>query len=513
MKLNKKMFDLGTTILASKEKNPNAIAIAGIDYNYTYHEWFKKIDTLSGSLKYLGLKKQEKVITLLQNNFEASTIHWACQLNNLIVVPLNWRMKSEEIDFCISNSEASCIFFQEESMDGVELSLEAKKIKQIFVGGNNHKILNISELIKNGNPGNHPEGKSDSYSIILYTSGTTGKPKGVPRTHLAERSAALAHVAQNMYKNGEITLGVMPLYHTMGIRSLISMSLINGTFITQPKFSSLEAIKLINKFKITSLYLVPTLFHELIEDKSFTNNKVKSCKKLGFAGAPMNNGLIKKVMKAFKPIQLVNHYGSSEVYTFTVDQNADKKPGSAGKAGINQRIRVVEIGSKNPQKIVKKNIEGEIIASLKSEESFSGYLKRPDANKKSIIKNWYFTNDIGYIDNNGDLFVTGRVDDMIITGGENVSPIEIENLLSLNKNVLEVVVVGLPDEKWGQRICGFIKRDGNIEFGNLDNHCKESGIANFKRPKEYIFVKEIPKSPTGKILRRKLLAGEYDLDR
>ena len=200
-------------------------------------------------------------------------------------------------------------------------------------------------------------------------------------------------------------------------------------------------------------------------------------------------------------------------YTFTVDQNADKKPGSAGKAGINQRIRVVEIGSKNPQKIVKKNIEGEIIASLKSEESFSGYLKRPDANKKSIIKNWYFTNDIGYIDNNGDLFVTGRVDDMIITGGENVSPIEIENLLSLNKNVLEVVVVGLPDEKWGQRICGFIKRDGNIEFGNLDKHCKESGMANFKRPKEYIFVKEIPKSPTGKILRRKLLAGEYDLDR
>jgi 2-furoate---CoA ligase len=291
------------------------------------------------------------------------------------------------------------------------------------------------------------------------------------------------------------------------------MSLINGTFITQPKFSSLEAIKLINKFKITSLYLVPTLFHELIEDKSFTNNKVKSCKKLGFAGAPMNNGLIKKVMKAFKPIQLVNHYGSSEVYTFTIDQNADKKPGSAGKAGINQRIRIVEIGSNNPQKIVKKNIEGEIIASLKSEESFSGYLKRPDANKKSIIKNWYFTNDIGFIDNNGDLFVTGRVDDMIITGGENVSPIEIENLLSLNKNVLEVVVVGLPDEKWGQRICGFIKRDGNIEFGNLDKHCKESGMANFKRPKEYIFVKEIPKSPTGKILRRKLLAGEYDLDR
>ena len=120
--------------------------------------------------------------------------------------------------------------------------------------------------------------------------------------------------------------------------------------------------------------------------------------------------------------------------------------------------------------------------------------------------------DLGYFDNDGDLFVTGRVDDMIITGGENVSPIEIENILSLNNNVIEVAVVGLPDEKWGQKICAFIKRLGSIENNELNKFCLESGMANFKRPKEYIFVKEIPKSPTGKILRRKLLSGEYEID-
>ena len=308
------------------------------------------------------------------------------------------------------------------------------------------EINNLSKLIKEGNKGNSPEAKSDDYSIILYTSGTTGKPKGVPRTHSAERAAGVAHIAQNLYQQGEITLGVMPLYHTMGIRSLISMTLINGTFIAQPKFSSNDAIDLIEKFKITSLYLVPTLYHELIESNHFTSKKVFTCKKLGFAGAPMNDGLIQKVMNGFNPSQLVNHYGSSEVYTFTVDQNANIKPGSAGKAGINQRIRVVEIGSNNHQKITDPNVEGEIIADLNSDEAFSGYWKRTDADKKSIINNWYFTNDIGYLDQDGDLFVTGRVDDMIITGGENVSPIEIENILSLNKNVLEVVVVGLPDK-------------------------------------------------------------------
>ena len=506
------MLDLGSSFLASTERNPKATAIAGNNFKHTYLEWFSKIDKLAGALKHLGLKKKDKVITLLQNSFEAATIHWACQLNDLILVPLNWRMKTEEIDFCITNSEAKCIIYQDESLYETSKSKNAQSIIKIFVGNKNNKIINIYDLIQNGKSENYPSAKNDSISVILYTSGTTGKPKGVPRTHSAERSSALAHVAQNIYIEGETTLGVMPLYHTMGIRSLISMSLINGAFISQPKFLSSEAISLIEKFGITCLYLVPTLFHDLIEDSEFSKNKVKSCKKLGFAGAPMNNGLIKKVMDAFNPSQLVNHYGSSEIYTFTVDRKANKKPGSAGKAGINQRIKIVEIGSNNPEKTVGRNVEGEIIASLRSEEAFSGYLKRPDADKKSIIDNWYFTSDLGYFDNDGDLFVTGRVDDMIITGGENVSPIEIENILSLNNNVIEVAVVGLPDEKWGQKICAFIKRLGSIENNELNKFCLESGMANFKRPKEYIFVKEIPKSPTGKILRRKLLSGEYEID-
>ena len=506
------MLDLGSSILSSTERIPNSLAIRDKNTKLSYFEWFQKIDALSGSFKSLGLRKGDKIITLLQNNIEAATIHWSCQMNGLIITPLNWRMTSNEIDFCISNSEAKCVIYQQESFVAVKNTTKSNKLINIFVGKNFKEINNLSNLIKDGNKGNSPEAKSDDYSIILYTSGTTGKPKGVPRTHSAERAAGVAHIAQNLYQQGEITLGVMPLYHTMGIRSLISMTLINGTFIAQPKFSSNDAIDFIEKFKITSLYLVPTLYHELIESNHFTSKKVFTCKKLGFAGAPMNDGLIQKVMNGFNPSQLVNHYGSSEVYTFTVDQNANIKPGSAGKAGINQRIRVVEIGSNNHQNINDPNIEGEIIADLNSDEAFSGYWKRPDADRKSIINNWYFTNDIGYLDQDGDLFVTGRVDDMIITGGENVSPIEIENILSLNKNVLEVVVIGLPDKKWGQKICGFIKRIGNLNHNDLDNHCIDLGLVNFKKPKEYFFIKDIPKSPTGKILRRKIIAGEYELE-
>ena len=226
----------------------------------------------------------------------------------------------------------------------------------------------------------------------------------------------------------------------------------------------------------------------------------------------MTDGLIKKIKQSFSVSQLINHYGSSEIYTFSIEPNALNKPGSAGKAGINQNIRVVKINSKNINAKTKINEEGEIIAYIKNDEAFEGYLERPDADKSSIIDDWYFTKDTGYYDENGDLYVTGRVDDMIITGGENVFPIEIENVISLHPDVNEVVIVGLKDEKWGQKVTAFIKRNKKINFNELDDFCKKSDLSDFKRPKSYVFIKEIPKSPTGKILRRKILTGEYELD-
>jgi 2-furoate---CoA ligase len=348
---------------------------------------------------------------------------------------------------------------------------------------------------------------------MLYTSGTTARPKGVPRRQRAERAAALAHVAENKYSTGEVTLGVMPLYHTMGVRSLIAMSLIGGTFVCLPRFDAARALELIEREKITNLYLVPTLYHDLLHHPRFAQTNVSSVRKLGFAGASMTDGLLKALTAAFKPDLFVNHYGSSEIYTFTIDQNAPAKPGSAGRAGINQLIRVVKLGAPSPDDIAAVGEEGEIIAHLASDEAFEGYWQRPDANAKALRQNWYFTGDTGYFDADGDLFVTGRVDDMIITGGENVSPVEIESCLSLHPAVSEVAVVGLADERWGKIVAAFVKRRAAVSDNDLDQFCRTSGLANFKRPRRYVFVEAIPKSPVGKLLRRKLVAGEYEIER
>jgi 2-furoate---CoA ligase len=257
------------------------------------------------------------------------------------------------------------------------------------------------------------------------------------------------------------------------------------------------------------LYLVPTLYHDVIHHEFFKKADVSSVRKLGFAGAPMTDGLLKELQAAFRPDLFVNHYGSSEIYTFTIDQDAPAKPGSAGRAGINQMVRVVKLGTSSPDELAAPREEGEIIALASSDEAFEGYWQRPEATEKALRNGWYFTGDTGYFDDDGDLFVTGRVDDMIITGGENVSPVEIESCLSLHPAISEVAVVGIAEERWGSIVTAFIKRRSAVDPKDLDEFCKQSGLANFKRPRSYVFVESIPKSPVGKLLRRKLLAGEY----
>ena len=146
---------------------------------------------------------------------------------------------------------------------------------------------------------------------------------------------------------------------------------------------------------------------------------------------------------------------------------------------------------------------------LAGDEAFEGYWRRPDADARALRDGWYFTGDTGYFDADGDLFITGRVDDLIITGGENVSPIEVESCLSLHPAVSEVAVVGLPDERWGKIVTAFIRPAQPVATAELDRHCRASGLSDFKRPRRFVFVAEIPKSPVGKLLRRKLIAGEY----
>ncbi|HJU19137.1 MAG TPA: AMP-binding protein, partial [Stellaceae bacterium] len=503
------MFDLGRTLLATVERSPDALAIVDGGHRFTYAEWSREIGRIAGGLAALGLKRGDRLATVSQNRLDMASLHWACQFLGIAVTPLNWRVKAEEIDYCLGDSDARAVVFDAAAAAAVADSGRARGLPRIAFGDTEGGTCRFDEL-GDGSAALSPQAEAEDLSLLLYTSGTTGRPKGVPRRHRAERAAAVAHVAQNRYGRGERTLGVMPLYHTMGVRSLLAMALVDGAFISLPRFAAGEALRLIARERVTNLYLVPTLYHDLLADPDFAGSDVSSVRKLGFAGAAMPDGLLQRVAAAFRPDLFVNHYGSSEIYTFTIESRAAEKPGSAGKAGINQRIRVVTLDADSPERRAAIGEEGEIIADMASEEAFAGYWRRPDADAKAVRAGWYFTGDTGYVDTAGDLFVTGRVDDLIISGGENVSPGEIESIVSLHPLVAEVAVAGLPDERWGRIVTAFVKRAGPIEAAALDEWCRRSALADYKRPRRWVFVAEIPKSPVGKILRRQLVAGEYE---
>ncbi|MFL5101937.1 MAG: AMP-binding protein, partial [Xanthobacteraceae bacterium] len=398
------MLDLGTSFLASVARDPHAPAIVDDDVRLTYRQWYGRISALVAGFDELGLKRGDHLITVLQNRWQAATLHWACQFAGIVITPLNWRATADDLDFCIADAEAKAVVYEDVAAEAVRASKEAGSLPRIAVGAPRTDELSFDSLAGRTAPDAEPRVAADAWSVMLYTSGTTARPKGVPRRQHAERAAALAHVAQNLYGRHERTLGVMPLYHTMGVRSLIAMSLVGGTFVCLPRFDAARALELIAAENVTNLYLVPTLYHDLVRHERFAATDVSSVRKLGFAGASMTDGLLKQLQAAFEPELFVNHYGSSEIYTFTVDQDAPAKPGSAGRAGINQMVRVARLGAATPDEVAAAGEEGEIIALIKGDESFEGYWRRADADAKALRGGWYFTGDTGYVDTDGDLF-------------------------------------------------------------------------------------------------------------
>ncbi|TWI58148.1 class I adenylate-forming enzyme family protein [Halalkalibacter nanhaiisediminis] len=510
-------MNLGMALDVSVNRYPNRIAVVQENQELSYAQLNDKVLKVAASLQRVGVVKNDRVIVILKNRVENYVVYWALQKLGAIYTPINYRLSAKEVEYCVNDAEAKVVIYENASQNAV---LGAEFIsKPILIGIDGVIGVDIyySELI-NRSPGSYQECQinENDISIMLYTSGTTGRPKGVPRTHKNEYSAAMAHIIQNQYVLGESTLGTMPLYHTMGIRSLISMVLLNGKFAILPDFDAEAALKILSKEKISSLYLIPTLYHDILSHKNFDKYDLTSLKKIGYAGAPMTTDLVQKCIDKLNPAVFVNHYGSTEIYTFTICPHVPDKPGSAGKAGIHEQVNLVvpdPDGHSTPKDIVRKGEVGEIIVNLNSNEAFKGYWNRPDATQKAIRDGWYFTGDLGVQDDDGDLFVVGRVDDMIISGGENIHPIEVEDTLSLHPKVDEVVIIGELDERWGQIVTAYIvPKDPTLTIQELDEFCKsDATLTNFKRPRKYVFIKEVPKSAVGKILRRKLRNGEFEV--
>jgi 2-furoate---CoA ligase len=524
-------------------RRPRAEAVIEGAARLTYAELDRRTDALARGFRGLGVGPGDRVLIALKNRLEHVLAYWALQKIGGVPTPANFRLAPGELRYVLEDCGARVALFEDATAAAMAEAARERPVTLVHAGGSAPPgAVSFEALAAGGGPAGTAGGVPDTgaadagrtpgasaaagdrapgagvaeadLSLILYTSGTTGRPKGVPRTHKNHAAGALAHALQCRYEWGERTLGAMPLYHTMGIHSLTSMAAVNGCFVCQPDWSAAEALRLIAAERLTALYLIPTLYWELVHAPDFVRTDVSSVRKLAFAGAPMLAPLAEACAKAFAPEVFVNHYGSTEIYTFSVRPDAHARPGSAGWPGVNSALRVVAASAERrvgPDEVVAPRETGEIIASLASDEAFAGYWNRPDADRRALRAGWYFTGDMGHLDEDGELVVSGRVDDMIISGGENIHPVEVEEVLARHPLVADVAVIGEPDEKWGQRVVAFaVPRGRGLTAEDLDRHCRQApDLAAFKRPRRVAFVKEIPRTASGKILRRLLRDGQY----
>ena len=459
-------MNLALSLLYSADRKPHADALVSETTRLTYAELRERAARIASGLAARGVEHGDRVASVLANDAETVELYWGCQWLGACFVPLSHRLAETDLDYCIRDCGAEVVV------------RDPGEVRELVATDEHPGALDLDER---------------EPSIQLYTSGTTGRPKGVPRSHRAERAGGISQVLQHGLRTGHRTLGVMPLYHTMGVHSLLAASVVGGCFIAQPSWDPEQALGLIEHERIDTLYLAPTLFYDLVHHPRFSDFDTSSVRALAYAGSPMTSALVERVADAFDPEIFVNHYGSTEIYTFSVQRDQRAKPGCAGSAALNARLRL------DPQD------EGEILCHMSSDEAFTGYWNRPDADAKAFADGWYRTGDVGRIDGDGDLWVVGRVDDMVNSGGENIHPVEVEDVLARAPGVREVAVIGAPDDRWGQRVVAYVVPDDGVTEAELDAYCLASGaLARFKRPREYRFVSELPKSPSGKILRRML---------
>lgn len=506
-------MNLGQAFQRAVTRAPDAIAIVDGDRRQTFAEWYDSVCRVAGGLRGAGVAPGDHVAAVMKNRWEMATLAWASYMAGAVFTPVSWRGTADEIAYCLKDSGAVLCVYDGGAGDAAakacsDAGLAADKVYTAADAGDGFDTLLQADPV---------DGPTDlaetATALMLYTSGTTGRPKGVPRSHRAEWSATMSQLAMNEYPRGLSQLCVMPLFHTMGVRTLEASALVGGKMFCLPDYSAEAVLGVIEKEKVGGIFLVPTMYHDILNRPDIGKRDLSSVIRAGFAGMTMAPSLIEKCCDTFGD-GFINFYGSSEIYTLTVSTNQREKPGCAGRAGLYQEMRVVEgdpdrrVG---PDETVPGGDLGEIIVRLDAPDAFAGYWNRPDANEKALRDGWYFTGDLGRIDEDGDLWVLGRVDDMIISGGENIHPEDVEDALLRTGLCEAAVVVGLPDDRMGQKVVAFVEPREGASADALDSACQDGSLANFKRPRAYAFVEAIPRTASGKILRRKLRDGDYTL--
>lgn len=472
------------------QMNPNRIACITEQEQLTYREFHKRIQQTASYLyhKYKVIKG-ERIAILSQNNLEYVILLFAIAKLQCIAVPLNIRLNVNELSFQLKDS-GTVILVYESPFEEMAKSLQ----KEL-----NLRLINIDVLKEDHNFEKIVETESiDEHApyIICYTSGTTGKPKGAVLTQSNMFWNAINNVLAIDLTSKDKSIVLLPLFHIGGIGLFAFPTLfVGGTIVIPGKFEPNKAVEMIEKYQVTIVMGVPSIHLAILHYPAFQKTKLHSVRWFYSGGAPCPKELIDAFTeKGYLFGQGFGMTETSPTIFMLSREDAKRKKGSIGKPVLFAEVKLVDEAGKE----VDKGEVGQLL--VRGPILLKEYWNRPDATAESIKEGWFYTGDLARMDEEGFYYIVGRKKEMIISGGENIYPLEIEQVINQLPEVLEAAVVGIVDPKWGEVPIAFIvtNEGASITEHDVKQHCLQK-LAKYKVPKEVHFVKELPKNATGKI--------------
>ncbi len=502
---------LGDIIERNARHRPHWLALVYADQRVSHAEYALRVRKLASAFHARGLRRGDRVSILAMNCSEYLETYGACEWAGYVLNTVNFRLAIPEIVAIMKDSDPKIVLFEQQYADAIgALRDEVTGVETyICIDAAPEGAESYDAVLESGaDDGGPSRACEDDYLCIIYTSGTTGRPKGV--VHTNRSYAMLAEILSSELQLGadDRLLAIAPLFH-IGARSLSSAAQWRGgTIVLHRGFDAEEVIRTIERERITAVHLVPTMVQAILDAPNFARHDLSSLRMLMYAAAPMPVALLKRALDAFGPI-LVNGYGQTEINLPTLlhahQHHVDGTPtqvkrlASVGQPHPRSAIRIVaDNGDECPTGTV-----GEIVA--RSETAMAGYWNNSAATLATLRDGWVHTGDVGYVDDEGYLFLVDRKKDMIISGGENIYSREVEDAIAHHPAVKQVAVIGVPDAYWGESVKALVvlEPDAAASVEDIVAGCRTL-IASYKCPKSVEFVPSLPLLPTGKVNKRSL---------
>jgi len=486
----------------------------------TYAETEERVNRMGNALRSLGIQKGDRVGILQVNCPEYVEIYFAAARIGAIFVPLNFRAKREELSYMLANAEVKVLFTGNRYLEMVEAILpETPSVRHcITLDEKQEGYPHYADVLGAASAEEiYCEVDDEEITILMYTAGTTGRPKGVPIRHSGLTNYILENVEPADPEREERNLLSVPLYHIAGMQTMVAAVYGGRTLALMKQFEVRDWLETAQRERVNRAMLVPSMLKWIIDAPEFSCYDLSCLKVMTYGAAPMPFEVINKAIKVMPGVSFINAFGQTETAStitslgpedhslegLTEEEKSTKilrLTSSIGKPLADVEIKIVnEEGQDLPAGEV-----GEILA--RGLRVMTGYWRDEEKTAQALTPDgWLRTSDKGWMDEEGYIYLAGRADDMIIRGGENISPDEVESVLYSHPQIEEAAVIGVPDQEWGQepRAVVVLKKGEQATEEEIMEYCRQK-LAGFKRPRSCIFIEALPRNQMGKVLRKNL---------